>query len=148
MISHSDEIALTDTRIEEVLKQIDLGESTSSWELAQKTGAQLKSAIQDKDPERLQRALAEHFAVLERGSSDWMIWTEVGKLLEQRRKLVDSESKRLLQQQETLTSSEAYLLFNALTSVILEHVTDREQRAKIQNGFERIVNGNRRLLSE
>jgi hypothetical protein len=69
------------------------------------------------------------------------LWTEITELLEQRRKLVDSESRRLLQQQETLTSSEAYLIFNALVSVIKEHVADRETLAKIQADFAKVTSG-------
>lgn len=141
LLTNGNEIALLDARLAQVLELASFGEAETVWASVKALAAKFQEAMVDKEPDRAMTYLPELIQLIEKGGEDWLVWNEVVKLVEQRRKLVESESKRLLQSQETLTSGEAFLLFNALVSVVQEHITDRETRAKLQMGFSRIVAG-------
>jgi hypothetical protein len=145
LLELNNEIALVDTRINDVLSRVDSGEAGTIWERLSEVCGRFDSAMTEKDFTGPQLLFVEMATLIKKGGEDWEVWGEIGKLLEQRRKLVESETKRITQQQEVLTSSEAYLLFNALLSIVNEHVTDRETKAKIQQGFTRLTVGARDL---
>jgi hypothetical protein len=68
-------------------------------------------------------------------------WKEIYALLEQRRKLVETESKRLKDMQQMMTSEQAALLISAVADVIKQNVTDTEQRRRISEGITNLVVG-------
>lgn len=68
-------------------------------------------------------------------------WKEIYALLEQRRKLVETESKRLKDMQQMMTSEQAALLISAVAEVIKENVTDTAQRRRISEGITNLVVG-------
>lgn len=60
-------------------------------------------------------------------------WSAIVGLLESRRKLVDSEHKRMVAMQQTITAEKALVLLAAVVDVIRRHVTDRETLASISH---------------
>lgn len=52
-------------------------------------------------------------------------WGTVRDLLEQRRKLVETEQRRLVTMQQMITAEQAVALLGAVAGVIQRHVTDR-----------------------
>lgn len=130
----NDEIALIDSRLLDILKRVDTGEAGQVWaELrkAHKAFVEAK-ALGAAGIVEMTAALYQMEALIERGASDYFAWGEACKLIEQRRRLVESERKRELEQQEILTGKEAAMLFNALLSIVNEHVTDRDTKQRIQ----------------
>lgn len=51
-------------------------------------------------------------------------WEEIRNLIEQRRKLVESERKRLVELQQVVTADQAMLLIRAVVASVREHVRD------------------------
>lgn len=70
-------------------------------------------------------------AIITGGNTDDAAWGAVMAMVEQRRKLVDSESRRLVEMQQMITVEQAMALLAQLTSIITRHVPDRETRAAI-----------------
>lgn len=66
-------------------------------------------------------------------------WQEADKLIEQRRKLVESEQKRLVAMQQMLSAEEAHVLIAALIRAVTAHVSDRKQLAAIGADMAAIV---------
>lgn len=62
-------------------------------------------------------------------------WETVVLLVEQRRRLVESERKRLIDLQQVVTAGEAVALATQLIDVVRRHVTDRETLAAIGREF-------------
>lgn len=141
LLELNNEIALLDTRLADVLSRVDTGEAGKLWNDLQTalTAFQNAKAKGLAGVPEMNSRLAEIEGLIHRGAGDWAAWHEISRLLEQRRKLVESERKRAVEQQEVITSQQAYLLFNALLSVIHEHVTDRDTRARIQSEFIRLT---------
>lgn len=123
LLALRDEIALTDARLADVLARVDRGDSAVLWkqavaELEAVTEARDLGLPQDTPLRTLRRTL-------ETGIADWAAWDEVAKLLEQRRRLVESERKRLVEMQQTITAERAMLLIGAIAGIIRSHVDDR-----------------------
>lgn len=134
------EIALIDARIADVAKRVDSGEGGTIWERLENAWSQFESAMTAQDMESIKTQMRVLQILVRKGGEDWEVWKSVTDLIEQRRKLVESESKRMKDQAETMTATEAYVLFNAILTLVNEHVTDKETKAKLQRGFENLVN--------
>lgn len=132
LLALNDEIALLDIRLTDLLTKIDTGESGESWKQAGEAYAELKVAMNKIDIKATQTAMTALERILTTSSSDYAAWTEIQFVLQQRRKLVDTERKRLMDMQQVITSEQAMTLISALSAILLEEVTDRHVLARIQ----------------
>jgi len=125
-------IALVDARVEDRLGRVDSGESGAAWVNVRKClDAFLKEFYGNGDHVALQ--LEELKLAIQKGLDDYAAWSEIQALLEQRRKIVESEQKRLVALQQVITVEKAMILFAAITDVIKRNVTDRQQLASISH---------------
>lgn len=132
-----DEIGLVDSRLSDLLGRVDTGESGAIWRALKAAHLDLLKAR--NDPIKAAIALNAMGELITRGHADYAAWNEIAAVLEQRRRLVESERKRLIELQQTITTNQAMVLVTALLSSIKEHVTDRQALAKIQNDFIRLT---------
>jgi hypothetical protein len=63
--------------------------------------------------------------LIESAVQDHAAWAEIGELIEQRRRLTESEHKRLVSLQQMLSTEEALLLVRRLADTVTQHVTDK-----------------------
>lgn len=125
LLALRDDIALIDTRLAEVLGRIDTGESGHVWESVAETFNNLKVASRTGNANKATVAMRELDDLISNGLADNVIWSEIGELLEKRRRIIESERRRLIDMQQMITAENAMLLVAALVGVIREHVTDR-----------------------
>jgi hypothetical protein len=78
-----------------------------------------------KDIEGMEVALADVQRLLTQGAADYAAWQEVGILIEQRRKLVESEQRRLTLAHEVISRDQAMALVGQVVDIIRQHVPDR-----------------------
>lgn len=126
LLNLSAEIALIDARLGEVLGRVDKGESGAAWKAALTSLAALKAGIAEGSTRQTAAALTTLEGIIADGLDDYNVWTEIETLLEQRRKLVESEQKRLTAAQQMITSGQAMTLVVALIETVKRHVTDRD----------------------
>lgn len=131
------DIALVDARLSDVLSRVDSGEAGSLWKNARDAMAQFQAA--GADLAKAKSALAVLNDVLVRGAGDWEAWHEIGDLLDQRRRLIESERKRLTDMHQMIATERVMLLMGALANVIREHVDDKNVLNEISNDFSRIL---------
>lgn len=62
-------------------------------------------------------------------------WRELYRVMEQRRRLVESERKRLVEQAEVITMGQAVQLFTNLQQAVLDNVTDKAALGRIAETF-------------
>lgn len=134
------DIALLDARIEDVLTKVDTGESGAIWKALCAAHDSIKDAGRRKDNKALARHIIEIGEIIRRGNDDARAWVEVVNLLEQRRKLVESERKRLLETQQSLTIEQALMIASMVVTVVRKHVTDRSKLAAISEELENFIN--------
>jgi hypothetical protein len=135
LLNLRNEIALSETRLIDLLKRIDSGEAGAIWGDAKKGMAEFQKARALGDTEKMRTALSAIEAVIDRGVEDWRLWREIGEQIEQRRRLVESEHKRLVAMDLVITADRAMLLMAAVVSLIREHVHDRSALDQISRGI-------------
>ena len=116
-----DELALTDARLADVLTRVDTGESGARWQAVQR--ACDRYADRRGEAGDAERLLALREAVTA-GVADAAGWREVASLIAQRKALVESERRRMIELQQYLTAEQALALMTAVIQVVRQHVDD------------------------
>lgn len=129
------ELALLDSRVGEVLTELEGDGAGKLFELIQKAWNDYRSASgEDK------KAAFSHLDdLITQGAEDWMRWQEVYGLIEQRRKVAESEAKRQVQLKQTLTVSQAMTFLTAVVDMVKRHVRDEEALRAISRDITRLV---------
>jgi hypothetical protein len=143
LLALRDEISLVDARLEDLIRRVDTGESGEAWGIAAGAFAALRKAITDQNTADMLLALDTLGKVINRGMSDYAAWGEIGSQLEQRRRLVESERKRLVDMAQVITSERAMLLIGAITDVIRRNVHDRAELNAINQELSSLLNQRR-----
>jgi hypothetical protein len=120
-----DDIALLDARIIDVLKRVDTGEAGVIWQAAQAAMVRFDREWAQKDGAGMELALADMRRLMPQGAADYAAWREIGELIEQRRKLVESEQRRLTLAHEIISRDQAMALVGQVVDILQRHVRDR-----------------------
>ena len=124
LLNLRDDIALLDARIAELLLRVDQGESGAAWKRLTTTWRDLESAHTKHDTSGTAGALTTLGAIIRGGSSDTDAWAEVVTLVEQRRRLVEAEAKRLQAMQQMISIQDAMVFVTAVQDAVKRHVRD------------------------
>jgi hypothetical protein len=122
LLELGDEIALIDSRLADLLSRVDSGENGSLWASLFKAWEKYNRASDTLDS---LKARSDIDALFEAAESDYLAWGEIHALIDQRRRMVESERKRLVEIQQMITAKEAMTLIAAIQGIVLEHVTDK-----------------------
>jgi len=134
------EISLVDARLQDLLARVDTGESGALWKGLQDARVELLACRKAGDVLGQTLALNRILDFISQAHADYRAWAEVGAALEQRRKLVESERKRLVEAQQVITTEQAMLFANAILTSIHTHVQDRAVLTAIQADVTRLLN--------
>ncbi len=122
-----DEIALMDVRIGAVMSRLNQSGGAHLWTKAQQSLRTFRDAGQDKKKLATARqALAELQAAIDAGTSEAAGWDQLVALIEQRRKLVDTESKRMKDLHAMVSVDRVMALVAYVTDTVRRNVKDRE----------------------
>ena len=125
LLSLKDEIGVVDARLMELLTRVDTGESGAVWRALRRDWDAFTRAQAAQDIPGMHRAVAHIEDVMSRGLTDYAAWREIGELIEQRRKLVESEAKRLMALRQLLTVEEALQFAQRIVDVVTRHCPDK-----------------------
>ena len=124
ILSSRDSIALVDARVADLLKIVNSGESGKLWNILRETTFELKQAQLAGDKDGARGLLAKLLNLIEAGYNDYLAWREVFDLIESRRKLTESEQKRLISLQQVFTADQGIKLIRFILIIIRKHVKD------------------------
>jgi hypothetical protein len=133
------EIALIDARINDLLQRVDIGESGRLWLRSKDVLMQLRRALVSQDSKRVSETILELDDLIRRGNSDYGAWEEIGNSIELRRRVVETERRRLVDMQQMITAEQAQTLISAITLAVKENVTDHAILKRIQTAVTRII---------
>jgi len=131
LLALREEIALLDTRLSDLITRIDSGESGALWGKARALMSQYNEAVQMGDPAQMQAKIHALRALIEKGMGDYAIWSEIRDVVDDRRKLVESERRRLVDMQQMIRAEDATLLVMRIIDIIKTGVTSKQDRAKV-----------------
>jgi len=103
---------------------VDSGESGSLWRALRKAQRAVKISREAGNVDKMREALAELELRIEAGVPDYEAWQELQALVEQRRKLADSESRRLGTLHQMISAERAMVLMGTVVEAIRRHVKD------------------------
>jgi len=130
IITLRDEIALLETRMIDLLHQLEEGGSSDFWQRARKCA----DAVRAGDGNPLD--LAE---LVNQGAEQWSVWEDILNTIETRRRLSDTERKRLEMLGAYMTEAEAAALAGQLVRIVGEVVSDRRQLSEVVSRLEAIM---------
>lgn len=140
LLSLRNEISILDGRIIDLIQRVDLGESGHLWLKSKDVLVQLRKALVTQDTKKVSETIIELDELIRRGYSDYGAWEEVLSAMELRRRLVETERRRLVEMQQMITAEQAQAYLRALTLAVRENVSDANVLNRIQTAFIRISN--------
>lgn len=133
------EIAIIDARVNDLLQLVDTGESGRLWSELQKQWMAFQAAEAAKAKPDADQAKWRVGQLITEGMAEWTAWNDVISLIDRRRKLVESERKRLVQAQKLVTTDQALALLASLVDAVRRHVSDDAVLRAITNEYARLV---------
>lgn len=155
LLSTRDDIALVDSRINELLSRVrkdEQGPEGSELWIKIRAGFRLMSEqVELGNAAKSDYYMREVSAMLEEGTKDYFAWREIGQLLDKRRGLAEAERKRQLEMRQLLTSEQAILLMNkvleALQESVRHYLSEPEDRIKANKILAGVGSNLRGILS-
>jgi len=138
LLAMREDISLIDARISDILKRVDTGEAGAVWKKARDVYDELVDALAKKDAVLASAKTKTLGDVIKRGQSDYAAWNEIVSLVDQRRKLIEAEQKRLVAANYILKVEEATLLMSALAAAVKKYVPDSNVLFQINQEFIRL----------
>jgi len=139
LLALTEEVHLIDARLIDVLGRVETGESGQLWREVRATYQKLSDANNAKDMDAARQALGTLGDLITHGHADWAAWVDVRTLIEQRRKLVESERRRRIDMQQMITAERAMVLLAAVVDTVRRHVHDDAALAGISADLEKLV---------
>lgn len=140
LLALRDDIALTDARIVDLLGKLDTGESGAAWQAARSAADEVRQALLKQNAVALATALNALEGAIATGRANYAAWGEVGRALEHRRRLAESEVKRLIALRQVMTAEQAMTFATAIMDVVTRNVPDRAARAAIARDLGALLN--------
>ncbi|MBD3251199.1 hypothetical protein GF380_01870 [Candidatus Uhrbacteria bacterium] len=139
LLALRDEIALVDARLHDLLSALGIGTTSELWKNLQDAYKNMRIALTQRDPDKANAALQTLGQAVENGVTQTSAWAEVYDVLDSRRRLVESERKRLVQMHQFITAEQAMALLARVQQSILENVKDKHALAAIATDLAELV---------
>lgn len=124
LLALKDDIALLDTRLGEVIANLDTGRSQATWEILGHQWGKFAAEWKTMDWTAQEKAVDSVSKLIADGLSEGYVWSEIRGLLKERSELVANERKRLVELQQYVTSERALLFVQAVMASVKQHVTE------------------------
>ncbi len=132
LLSTRNDIALCDARLADLIRRVDDGGGSAIWEALRKTDESMKEALQADDKAGFQKCLRSMHLTIKRGAADYAVWADIMDTIERRRKLSETEHKRLVAMQQMITGEQALVMVGIITGMIKagaeKHINDTRDR--------------------
>ena len=139
LLAQRPEIGLLDARLADLLARVDTGESGAIWQGLMAQRMELIAAQRAADVKGQAAAMRAIIDLIAQGHADYQAWADVHTVVEQRRRLAESERRRLVEAQQMITTEQAWLLIQGIIESLTTHITDRKILTAIQNDITRLT---------
>ncbi len=143
-MSLKERLAVLDQRLLELLKRVNTGEAGMLWLQAKESLQLMLDISRDETLEptekarRYMQAMEVHRRLIEQGVADHYLWREIGEIIEQQRKILETESRRILSMRKMIAIDEVIELMKVLMDRV-RVVTPPKQFAWLQRQLEQMV---------
>jgi hypothetical protein len=123
-----DEIAMNHTRIKELYKRVDKGESGHLWDRLSELKREYKATYDEAEKASILNLLIE---TITKGKNDRDSWAEIRACEAHVQKLTDSENKRLLATQQMIPIGSVMAIITSIGLLFERYVKDQDIRNKM-----------------
>lgn len=142
LIRLDDEIAVIDARLKSEMESLKItGMNERGWGRAQDLYRSLRRATVSGNTKLAAKSLNDLGTVLLVTATDSIAWDDIVNLIDQRRKLVETERKRLQDEDNAIGIEKLMLMIAAIIDIIRRHVASKETRGAISEDIRRLVDG-------
>lgn len=134
-----EEIALVDTRTNDVLGSIATGATADAWSGVRDICNQMIESRDNGLQMNVDQLMDELNELLDQKSSADRSWDIVMGLTDQRRKLVESQRKREIELRQMMPIADVMAVGKMLLDAVHRNVTDAKQLSAIQDDFSRTI---------
>jgi hypothetical protein len=121
LLSLRNDIAVTESRLTELLEKLDSGGSGKQWENLRKTFRSFEDAVQRRHSKDTDAAIIALKEVIEKGYEDYVVHKEIQESQEHRRKMTETENKMLIAKQQMISAEQVIALIYLVREVIQRH---------------------------
>ena len=142
LISLSNELALVDSQL---TTQLELwhesGMNADGWARARELFRSFRRHSSAGDRVRALNDLEDLRILLDEGNENMIAWKFIGELIEQRRRLVETERKRLSDEDHAVSIDKLVLFMGALLDIIRRRVGDERTQREIAQDVRALMAG-------
>ncbi len=138
------EIALIDTKLQDLLERLEVhGEGPQAWQEVTAAHQVLRAALSQAEPDAvvIRSAVFRMDRAIEHGGDEARAWGSILVLIEQRRRLVDTERRRLADEDQAVSIEKLMLTMAAVADIVRRHVASKEARGAIAGEIRRLIAG-------
>lgn len=132
ILNMRDQYALLDGRLRVVLQRSAQGEAGLLWKQVVKEWKTFQTAQKAGDVETMYKQIEVLDELIRRGSADVLAWEEASRIIEQQRKLNESEQKRAVAMQQMVNKNQLNAVMDRMADIINQHSTDPKLKAAIR----------------
>jgi len=135
------EIRLVDARLQQLASKLDAGESGALWANAKATLREVTACYRRRAYGEAVPLLLSLQEQVTAGVAEHMAWDELGRWLDRRKQLVESERRRLVELQQYVPAQRVQVVLSAIGAIIQTHVTDPATLSAIAAAIARLDAG-------
>lgn len=132
LLSARNDIALCDARLADLIRRVDAGGGSAIWATLRKADEAKDEAFKSDDQDAFKKCLQSMSLTIKRGAADYAVWADIMDTIERRRKLSETEHKRLVAMQQMITGEQAGLMIGAVSGMVKsgaeKFITAKEDR--------------------
>lgn len=135
----TEKAGLVNARIVELISKLDTGETGATWKKLKSVWVDLQTAMRQQDSATTILLIHEMTRLIDAGNKDYLAWAEITEQIETYRKLSESERKHQEAESRMVTAEQVMLMIAAITDIVRQNVTDRNQLSAISAGITRLI---------
>lgn len=124
-----DDIAVIEARLKQLLEQVNAGVGSHFWSDVSAEWKVLMRAIQARDANKQSTAISRLDTLITAAKADADVWDDIASTLDQKRRLVESETRRVIGARQVLAIEQVMAIlgnaFGAFKQAALDH-TERD----------------------
>lgn len=148
LLSHEPELKLLDVKLSELIGELGQDGGSGAFPELQKAWKELQSATLAGDESRVATCKSTLDGIFQRGMSDTGIWRQILDCIEARRKILESESKRLKEQGQSMSVEQLLAIIEYIVDVIRESVLKYADRVTGQQILAKVTADLRTMVSK
>ena len=138
LVSLREELALVDAFIAQDIRKLSTLEEAGDWSKALGLLVEMENASANGDLELVSLRLRDLTGLINKGEESIKVRNRILDRIEQRRKIADSERRRMVDLRLLMSVERQMLLLAAVSTILGEEITDVGQRRRIAERIRRI----------